>query len=686
MIQIADCLVQTHDPWLVALAIGVCGLSSFATARLLSRTLAPDAYGRLSLWPVLATLSAAAGVWSTHFIAMLAFHPAVATGFDEITTLASFLVAAALTACALTALTWLRGLAARIVAGVLLGLSTGAMHFTGLSGLRVPGVLTWNPLFVVLSMVAAISLSIGALVLGGRFETGRKRAIGATLFALSVASLHFTGMAALEIMPDPRIAMPPDYLAGDALAVAVGAMTLVVIGTALTAWFVDRRARLEAETRFRFLARHDMLTSLPNRVLFEEVVRHEISQRAVSERRAAMLCLDLDGFKEVNDLFGHAAGDQLLVEVAKRLQGLLGQRCVAARLGGDEFAILATGVGPETNPAGAAQRVLDELGRPFDIDGRQIDIGCSIGVALYPGDAEVYTELLARADTALSRAKGDGRGVYRFFEPVMDEVMRERRVLAQDLRCAVKAGQLRLEYQPQLDVASDRVSGFEALVRWDHPTRGTIPPGSFISIAEETGTILAVGEWVLREACREAASWNAPLRVAVNLSPAQFRQTGLVELVAAILNETGLAASRLELEVTESLFLESAQRTLTILQQIKALGVRISIDDFGTGYSSLSTLQSFPFDKIKIDRSFVSQIGETTKGTAIVKAILGLGDSLGMGVVAEGVETGEQLTFLRRQRCTEIQGYFCGRPRPIEAYRDVLAGISTVPAGALRVA
>ncbi|SDA15452.1 diguanylate cyclase (GGDEF) domain-containing protein [Methylobacterium sp. UNC378MF] len=437
----------------------------------------------------------------------------------------------------------------------------------------------------------------------------------------------------------------------------------------------DVTERRRSEERLRFLARHDVLTKLPNRLQFEEIVERGLAICSETGEEVALLCLDLDGFKQVNDLFGHPTGDRLLSEVAARLRGLPCERCTAARLGGDEFAVFATGLDVRTADM-TAQVVIDVLSAPYADGERRIDIGCSVGIASFPRDGGTYEKLLSAADMALVRAKKEGKGTYRFFESMMDAAAREQHQLALDLRAAIGTAQLELHYQPQFEVASNRACGFEALLRWTHPTRGPISPGQFIPLAEETGLILPLGEWVLREACREAAAWELPLGIGVNVSIAQLQQADLTDVVRAVLEKTGLKPDRLELEVTESLFLKGSARSQEVLRDLKALGVRISIDDFGTGYSSLATLQAFPFDKIKIDRSFVGQIGVTSTGGEIVRAIISLGESLGIPVIAEGIETEEQLAFLREHRCAEIQGYLFGRPQLIAAYRPLLTPVA----------
>ena len=433
----------------------------------------------------------------------------------------------------------------------------------------------------------------------------------------------------------------------------------------------DLRARKAAEQHIRYLAHHDALTTLPNRSYFSSKLDQAIAQASTTGQKLAVLCLDLDRFKEVNDLFGHAAGDHVLQTVAKRTSALLQDTYMMARLGGDEFAILM----PEIGHASAAGRLaetiltsLQEADETSDIE----RISCSIGIAVYPDDAVLRETLLSHADTALYRAKTDGRATYRFFEAKMGSEVRARRELEHDLRLAIPRGEFSLAFQPQTDIQTDEVMGFEALLRWRHPLRGMISPAMFIPIAEETGAILDIGIWVLRESCREAAQWRNPLSIAVNVSVVQLHNANFVQAVHQILLETGLAAGRLELEITETALVRDLNRALTTLRQLKALGVRIAMDDFGTGYSSLSNLRAFPFDKIKIDSSFVKSVDANASAATIVRAVLGLGRGLGLPVLAEGVETSEELHFLRDEGCGAVQGYLLGRPSDIATFHDVV--------------
>ncbi len=420
------------------------------------------------------------------------------------------------------------------------------------------------------------------------------------------------------------------------------------------------------------MAHHDSLTDLANRVLFREHVEQALARARRYDEGFAVICLDLDRFKDVNDTLGHPVGDMLLKAVADRLRGCVRESDVVARLGGDEFAVLEIGSGLPSHVGILAGRIVEALGAPFDLDGHEVVVGASLGVAVAPADGADPDQLLKNADMALYRAKADGRGVFRFFEPGMDARLQERRALEVDLRTALANGEFDLFYQPLINAGTSQISGFEALLRWRHPGRGMVPPAEFIPVAEEIGLIAPLGEWVLRQACREAAWWPTDIRVAINLSPAQFRSRNLVQVVASALVASSLSPGRLELEITESVLLHDNEATLAVLHQLRALGVRIAMDDFGTGYSSLSYLLSFPFDRIKIDRSFVRDISERADCAAIVQSIASLGASLGMATTAEGVETGEQLQLLKAVGCTEVQGYYFARPQPAGEARRLL--------------
>ncbi len=424
----------------------------------------------------------------------------------------------------------------------------------------------------------------------------------------------------------------------------------------------DLRARLAQERRISHLARNDSLTGLPNRTSFLERLERSVATLKGGES-LALLAIDLNRFKEVNDLYGHAAGDQLLIHVADQMRGALQEGEFVARQGGDEFVVIVPGVDRD-GAFRAAERIRAAIIVPTEIERAEVGCGAAIGIALYPDDATETSNLINDADLAMYRAKGSLTRSICFYEEAMDEAVRTRRRLTQGLREALDQNQFQLHYQVQGSLETGKVTGYEVLLRWRQDDGSFIPPDRFIPLAEETGLILPIGEWVLREACREAASWSEPHKIAVNLSPIQLAHVDLPRLVHQILIETGLKPARLELEITETAMITDLDRTTHILRQLKLLGVSVAMDDFGTGYSSLSTLRAFPFDKIKLDRSFMLELDESPQSKAIIRAVLALGESLEIPVLAEGVETMDQLAFLREQGCDEVQGYLLGRPKP----------------------
>ncbi len=441
--------------------------------------------------------------------------------------------------------------------------------------------------------------------------------------------------------------------------------------------YEDITEQRAAEATIAYLAQHDPLTDLPNRSLFHEKLEHAMAF-ARRGRLLALHCLDIDHFKAINDTLGHPIGDGLLQAIARRLQDSLRDTDTVARLGGDEFAIVQTAIATPLDAIELAGRLSEQIEQPFDIDGHQIVIGTSIGIALAPQDSVDADQLLKCADLALYRAKSDGRGVYRLFQAEMDAAMQARRLLELDLRQALPGRQLELFYQPVIDVRARRIAGCEALLRWQHPARGLVPPSQFIPLAEETGMIIPIGAWVLHQACMAAAAWPETMKIAVNLSAAQFKSRNLVADVAAALHESGLHPDRLELEITETVMLQDTDAVLATLHQLRALGINIAMDDFGTGYSSLSYLRRFPFDRIKIDQSFVRELGKRSDCIAIVRAVTTLGNDLGMAITAEGVETRQQLDTLEQAGCTEMQGYLFSPAVPGSAVAELVQTMAVV--------
>ncbi len=665
MLRVIDCITQDHDLRLVALAGLVCVAGAWISIRLFMRARASDGVTRAG-WLVMTAVASGASIWTTHFVAMLAFQPTLSSTFDPLYTALSLFVAVA--ACfAGFGLASLRSLPlAPELGGGLVGLGIGTMHYLGMNAYRVSGRVDWDIAYVVASVVIGILLASLAVNRAARPVSRYCKYAAAALFTLAICGLHFTGMAAMTIEPDPRFFIPPNGISSDILAFSIAGAALLTVSTGFASYIVDRRSREEAQRYIHHLAFHDSLTGLPNRVAFGERLLADIAHCRDNGSGLAVLCMDLNRFKEVNDVFGHGIGDKLLTQAARRMSECLGKGEFLARHGGDEFIALQMAPNQPAAAGELSERLSRQFVEAFNIDGQSLQVGTSIGVAIFPNDGDTAEQLLTNADVAMYRSKSAGSGSICFFERTMDDAIRRRRALSHELKDALANNQFVLHYQVQKTVENGEICGFEALLRWNHPTRGLIPPAEFIPLTEETGLIIPIGEWVLRTACRDAAIWPKPYKVAVNLSPVQFRHANLPAMIHQVLLETGLQPGRLEVEITESTLIENLERTLHILRQIKALGVTIAMDDFGTGYSSLSTLQAFPFDKIKLDRSFVDKVRHEHQSAAIVRAVLSLGKSLQVPVLAEGVETQAHLDFLRQEKCDEVQGFLMGRPAPID--------------------
>src|SRR5580692_8602405 len=792
MLKIYNCIATAHDLRLVALAAFVCVLASITAIKLLR-------YARIStgqmrgIWLAVSAISTGFGIWATHFVAMLAFTPGIPSGYNIVLTILSLVAAILLTGAGLTVSLIANWRPGPWVGGAIVAGGIAAMHYTGMAAFEIAGVVLWDPVLVVASIVLGAVIGAVALPVGLHGDGAKWTIGGALLLTLAICSHHFTAMGAVSIIPDPAIEVSQAALPAGWLAIGVAIASLGILGLATAGVVIDIRdhrrslletdrmsdladasvegllvcdgqtivsanrsfsqlagcaadsliggklescfpdsvarfklmsrpnhavetelrhrdgsvtpvelimrpivfaqrphnvvavrdlkARKDAEQHIHFLAHHDALTGLPNRSFFNARVDQEMAAIAPG-KSLGVLCLDLDRFKEINDLFGHAAGDRTLQTFASRVGALLDDRQMMARLGGDEFAILVPDLAGPAAAGRLAESILEALRDSSDAP--EITIATSIGIALSPDDATDRQSLLNHADVALYRAKQEGRNTYRFFEAKMGAEVRNRRLLEHDLRQAIAHKELWLAYQPQLDIRHGKVVGFEALLRWKNPTRGEISPGVFIPIAEEIGAILPIGDWVLREACREAASWKTPLKVAVNVSAVQLHTASFAKDLHQILIETGLPGNRLEIEITETALVRDLNRTLATLRQVKALGVEIAMDDFGTGYSSLSNLRAFPFDRIKIDRSFIKQVHTNLQAATIVRAVLGLGKGLGLPVIAEGVETNEELRFLQEESCDEVQGYLLGRPAAIDSFRQYTHLDASMPEAAPR--
>ncbi|NLS00962.1 EAL domain-containing protein [Rhizobium sp. P38BS-XIX] len=661
--RVLSCIFTEHSLWLVLLAAFVCVSGGWITLNLLER--AEKTYGlQRGGWIFLTGVAAGSSIWCTHFVAILAYEVGAPVAFDPILTMVSFLLAVAGCAAGFSVTLSRLPRIAPEVGGAIVGLAVTTMHYTGMMAYHVDGIVEWNVSYVVASVSLSVGFSVLALNQAVRRPWRFAAAAALLLFVLAVISLHFTAMTAVSVTPLATGAGIIDSYALKAMAVAVAGGGMLIIGTGVASYMIDERASRDSIQKLQHMALNDLLTGLPNRSSFSDYLDRELEHAKEDDTKLAVIGIDLDRFKEINDLRGHKAGDQALKIIGRRLLRLIRDGESVARVGGDEFAA-AKRFRNQSELLDFVARLEKMLFEPIRIDDFELATGASIGVAIYPDDGNDQERLISNADLAMYRAKADVARAVCFYESKMDEAARARHTLAQDLRRAVELDQLDLHYQVQTSVQTGEVCGYEVLLRWNHPERGPVPPSDFIPIAEESGTILVIGEWVLRTACKQAASWKKPYKIAVNLSPVQFVHADLAKLIHSILLETGLSPSRLELEITESTIIADKNRTLHVLRQVRALGVTIAIDDFGTGYSSLDTLRSFPFDKIKLDRSFMSEVDKSIQAKAIVRAVLTLGKSLEIPVLAEGVETNHQLEILRVEGCDEAQGFFLGRPKPV---------------------
>lgn len=656
MMRIALCITQDHDLRLVMVALAVCLIGSAATVQLFGRIRSASGYSRLG-WVLLTAVSTGTMVWSTHFVAMMAFRTQAPVILDPILTLASLLLAIAVAAPGL-ALAAARRRWAGIAGGAVIGVAVSAMHYLGMSAYRIDGIVTWDWQYVVASIV--LSSAFSAAAFHSLRRAGRWRRIRAGgLLGLSVAALHFTGMAAMNI----AVLQLGDGLSDgtlSALGVTTAIAALLVVGCAALSALIDGHSQDESYRRLRRMALHDGLTDLPNRMSFNEELGRRLGLKG-GRPCMAVVMMDLSRFKAVNDTYGHQAGDQVLMALSARLVEVQRPAELVARLGGDEFAALISYDTP-TDLTDFLDRLRASFVAPFAFERFTASVGANIGVALAVHDGLDADTLLAKADLAMYRAKSLHSDEPCYYQAEMDDAVRDRRELASDLRAAVAAGAFELHYQVQASVATGEITGYEALIRWHHPTRGTISPAMFIPLAEESGQIVPLSIWVLRQACFEAALWTNRHVVAVNLSPLHLSDPQLVETVRSALEDSGLPVERLSLELTESAIIHDRDFALNQLRQLKAMGVALALDDFGVGYSSLDVLRSFPFDRIKLDASFVAEIEHSEQAVAILRSVTALGSSLDMPVLAEGIEQPAQLSIVAREGCGSIQGYLIGKP------------------------
>jgi diguanylate cyclase (GGDEF)-like protein len=674
-------LTSSYNVWLVLISVLVAMLASYTALDMAGRITATD--GRFARWWLAGgSVAMGSGIWSMHFIGMLACHLPIATGYDPWLTCVSWLTAILSSAFALNLVCQKQLHKRQLAVGALLmGGGVSAMHYIGMAAMRMSPSIRYDRALVLLSVIIAVVASGAALWLAFRLRLHSShvrvlRAGSAIIMGLAITGMHYTGMAAAQ-MPANSVChashsgIDPTWLAALVILSTFGGLSIVLVTSVIDMRLESRTAALaaslaNANQELTYLALHDNLTKLPNRVLLEDRLNQAIQGARRTHCAVSVMFLDLDGFKAVNDACGHHIGDALLVEVAERIRSSIRTSDTLARIGGDEFVLLAD-FGEATAAANLADKLVRLVSQPYRIADQEIRVSVSIGIAIYENAQEAH-ELLRNADAAMYHAKSVGRSGYCFFEASMNAHAHEQLQLLQELRAAVERHEMVLHYQPKFDALTSSLVGVEALLRWQHPVHGLLSPDQFIPLAEKSGLIVSLGEWVLNEAGRQMGEWraqgHAAENVAVNLSPLQFSHRGLIQLVREVLERYSLEPRCLTLEVTESTAMQDPDASMVILRKLNDMGVKISIDDFGTGYSSLLYLKRLPATELKIDRGFVRDLAPDTEDAAIVSAIVALGRTLNLNVVAEGIETRAQQEFLTGIGCASLQGFLLGRPMP----------------------
>lgn len=674
--RVFTCLIHEHDWRIVLLAALMCCAGAIVSITLFQRTMRESGSSRFH-WCFLSGVTAGSATWATHFIAMLGYNVAAPVQFNGPLTVTSALIAVGGIGAGLLIASTQRRAVATVLGGGIIGLSIAAMHYVGMFAYRVDGVVDWLPGYVLTSLFVAAGLAM-AMVHHLRTRPD-DRMVPSIILSGAIVGLHFTGMAGFVVTPIAGVAGGASGDTFIAVALAITLVALLIIGMGISTYLVEVRAQEQSRDQLKHIAMHDTLTGLANRHAFSQTLESECGKQRRYGRPFALLMVDLDRFKPINDTLGHPTGDVVLRKVAGRLSRAVRSGDLVARIGGDEFAVIAFGVADAGQASQLAGRIVEILSRPFIIDGNVAELGGSVGVALAPEHGTEPETLVQHADVALYSAKRAGKNQFCLFEMAMMDAMQRRRFLEIDLRRACVRDEFNIVYQPIIESATGAITGAEALLRWHCPGRGDVSPTEFIPIAEDLGLVSRIGAGVLRQACIDATSWPKALDVAVNVSPVQLLDPRLPQIVAQALQDSGLDANRLELEITETALLGDDEAALRTLNNLRDLGVRISLDDFGTGYSSLSYLHRFPISRIKIDRSFVQKLPFDAGSASIVRAIAQLGESMDMKVTAEGIETSEQLSFISEQGCDHVQGFLLSRPIGTAAIIALLHS----PAGAI---
>lgn len=681
---------SSYDALLVLFSVLVAILASYTALDMAGRIATAHGRHARTMWLAGGAAAMGLGIWSMHFLGMLAFRLPIPLGYDPGITALSLVIAVAASGFALRLVSQANLPRRRLVFGALvLGAAVASMHYTGMAALRMDPAIHYVPWLFVLSIVIAVGASGAALWIAFRLRQSMPRVhqlrfAAALVMGAAIASMHYTGMAAAQFPPGSVCGAVGRGFDSGSLAPLILVITLCVLAVALITSVLDARLEMRtavlaealgvANKELEFLALHDKLTRLPNRVLLEDRFQQAIQADTRQHGTFAVLFVDLDGFKGVNDTYGHQVGDGLLVEIAKRLRASAGSEDTISRVGGDEFVVLVR-VNEPADAGLVAETLIEALRETVHVAGHVLHVSGSIGIALYPADGQDQDTLMINADAAMYHAKALGRNAYCYFERSMNLQARAQQALIQDLRGALRNHELELHYQPKFSATDSRLVGAEALLRWNHPVRGLLAPDQFIALAEKTGAIVPIGAWVIDEACRQLAAWHAAghtgWSIAVNLSALQFAHADMVDLVAQALVRHGVPPACLTLEITETTAMHDVEATLKILTRLDDIGVRIAIDDFGTGYSSLLHLKRIPASELKIDRGFVRHLAEDSEDAAIVSAIVALGHTLNLQVVAEGVETAAQQSFLAGLGCDALQGYLLGKPMPAAQFANL---------------
>jgi diguanylate cyclase (GGDEF)-like protein len=648
---------------LVLVAGAVCLFGTWVGMRHFARARATDGATRHG-WLFMASVGTGAALWASTFISILALDPLLASGFEPVATAA--VLSIAVLACLVGFEIGSRHFTlAPEVGGLAMGIGIIAMHLLAMKSWHIQGNIAWNSFGLALTFALALGLSALAVNRANRPVTRWCRHGAAIALAVMICTMHYALAASASAISDPSVVLPLSLIPAHMLGFAVVGAVLLVMGSGFSTYVIDLRSRTESADRIHQLSFNDSMTGLPNRIAFNERLAFDAAEAHEKAHKLAAFSIDVDGFKDINDVFGHGAGDLVLIEIAERMRRQLGGNEFLARQSGDEFLALMTSGNHPNDAHDFADRITQAFAKPFSVQGQTVNLTVSIGFSIFPTDTPERDQLLTNAKLAMHRGKSKQRGSICMYSREMDDGARRRRALARDLQTATERNELILHYQLQMSLDDGRICGAEALMRWNHPKHGMISPADFIPLAEETEAIIEMGEWALRTACRDAAEGWIPGTVAVNLSPVQFGREDLAETIHAILLETGLSPGRLEVEVTESTIMSDQSRGLHILRKLKAMGISVAMDDFGTGYSSLATLHAFPFDKIKLDQSFVKRLPNDAAAAAIVRTVLALGESLRVPVLAEGIETEAHWQFLAREGCAKGQGYLFAKPAPI---------------------